>query len=260
MFPIPSDRKLSVVEISRHWSREIQPPASAQELREVIIKAWWCGELTAANSSSRLSVLRGYYLRSAPFVAFAIPDAEEPAQWDTVGEGVIDFVRPLRVPLPNTNLDTWTEANCTPAFNAIAEGWNEDMLSQNGPIALGIVLTSGEFFQWIDACDYKRPTFWSRPAKRTDPENPDDGSMPKIDIGKVEPKTAKSRAAWEALTASWPNGPPANLKTADIHRKVNKWIEKQPRTKYSFIEVSRETVARLLRRKGNGQIGRWAGK
>jgi hypothetical protein len=34
MYPIPSERKLSVVEISKHWSREIEPPASAQELRD----------------------------------------------------------------------------------------------------------------------------------------------------------------------------------------------------------------------------------
>ena len=165
MFPIPSERKLSVVEIAEHWSGEIEPPASAQQLRDVISKAWWCGELIAANGASRLSVLRGYYLRSAHFIAFATPNAEEPAQWEPVGEGVIEFVRPLRVPLPNANPDTWTEANCASAFAAIAERWNEAMISPNAPIFLDIVLTSGEFFQWIDACGYKPPTFWSRQVR-----------------------------------------------------------------------------------------------
>jgi hypothetical protein len=76
MFPIPSGRKLTFVEIAKYWSREVTPPASPQELRDVISKAWWRGELVAANGSSRLSVLRGYYLRSADFIAFVIPGAE----------------------------------------------------------------------------------------------------------------------------------------------------------------------------------------
>lgn len=73
MFPIPSERKLSVVEVAEYWSREIKPPASAQELRDVISKAWWRGELLATNGASRLSVLRGYYARSAKFVALPSP-------------------------------------------------------------------------------------------------------------------------------------------------------------------------------------------
>src|SRR6516162_9482713 len=81
MFPIPSERKLSVVEIAKHWSREIEPPASPQELRDVISKAWWRGELIATDGASRLSVLRGYYSRSAKFIAFAVPNTEEPPQW-----------------------------------------------------------------------------------------------------------------------------------------------------------------------------------
>ena len=82
MFPIPSKRKLSIVEIAKHWSREIEPPASPQELRDVISKAWWRGELIATDGASRLSILRGYYSRSAYFVAFAIPNIEEPPTSD----------------------------------------------------------------------------------------------------------------------------------------------------------------------------------
>ena len=161
MFPIPSEQNLSLVEIADYWSGEIMPPRSAQDLRDVITKAWWSGELTAANSPSRLSVLRGYYLRSANFIAFAIPNSEEPPQWVADDDRVIEFVRPLRVPLPNANPDTWTEANCAPAFDAMAQ-WKEALISPY-PIFLHIVLTSSEFFQWVDACGYKRPTFWSCP-------------------------------------------------------------------------------------------------
>ena len=249
MFPIPSERKLSVVEIAKYWSREITPPASPQELRDVISKAWWRGELIATNGASRLSVLRGYYSRSAHFVAFAVPNIEEPPQWEPVGEGVIEFVRPLRVPLPNADFDTWTDANCAPAFDAIAEQWYEAVISPSAPIFLDIVLTSSEFFEWIDTIGYERPTFWSYALEKSDQPNPTDSTVPRIRISKAEPKRVKSRAAWQAINSLWPDGPPENLKTANIHRKVNGWIEKISRAQYPFTEVSRDTVARLLHRK-----------
>src|SRR5262249_8695830 len=106
---------------------------------------------------------------SAKFIAFAIPNSEEPPQWVADDDGVIEFVRPLRVPLPNANPETWTEANCAPAFDAIAQWWKEDVISPY-PIFLDIVLTSSKFFQWVDACDHKRPTFWSRPPGVTEAE------------------------------------------------------------------------------------------
>ena len=52
MFPIPSGRKLSFVEIAKYWSREISPSASPRELRDAISKAWWRGELVAANGQA----------------------------------------------------------------------------------------------------------------------------------------------------------------------------------------------------------------
>jgi hypothetical protein len=249
MFPIPSERKLSVVEIAKHWSRQIEPPAPAQELRDAISKAWWSGELIAANSPSRLSVLSHYYLRSAKFIAFAVPNTEEPPQWVAGDDGEIEFVRPLRVPLPNANPDTWTEANCAPAFEAIAEQWNEALIfsSQSALIFLDIVLSSSEFFRWIDEIGYERPTFWSDALEKND--QPTDSTVPKIVISKEPPKSEKSSAAWQAINCLWPDGPPKNLQTAEIHRRVNKWITRQPRTKYPFLEVSREVVARLLGRK-----------
>jgi hypothetical protein len=191
MFPIPSERKLSLVAIADYWSGEIMPPRSAQDLRDVISKAWWSGELTATNSAGRLSVLRGYYLRSANFIAFVIPDSEEPPQWVADDDGVIEFVRPLRVPLPNANPDTWTEANCAPAFDAIADQWSEAVISPSAPIFLDIVLTSSEFFEWIETLGYSPPTFWSRAPEKNDQDKLDDSTVPRIPISKEPPNTKK---------------------------------------------------------------------
>jgi hypothetical protein len=145
--------------------------------------------LIATNGASRLDVLRGYYSRSAHFVAFAIPNIEEPPQWQPAGEGVIEFVRPVRVPLPNANPDTWNEANCGPAFDAIADQWNEAVISPSAPIFLDIVLTSSEFFQWIDTIGYRAPIFWSALEKS---DQPTDSTVPKIVIDKEQPETKKA--------------------------------------------------------------------
>jgi hypothetical protein len=188
-------------------------------------------------------------LRSAKFIAFAVPNTEEPPQWVAGDDGEIEFVRPLRVPLPNANPDTWTEANCTPAFEAIAEQWNEALIfsSESALIFLDIVLTSSEFFRWIDEIGCDRPTFWSDALEKND--QPTDHTVPKIVISKEPPQTKKSEAAWQAINSLWPDGPSEDLQTANIHRQVNKWITKQPRTTYPFTKVSREVVARLLGRK-----------
>jgi hypothetical protein len=241
MYPFPSERKLSVVEIAKHWSRQIEPPASAQDLRDVITKAWWSSELIAANGASRLSVLRGYYSRSAKFIAFVVPDMEESPQWMPVDEEVIEFVRPLRVPLPNGNPETWTEADCAPAFDAIAEQWKKAVISPSAPLFVDIVLTSSEFFRWIDELGYERPTFWSNALEGSDQpaddtaqmvdalkksDKPTDSIVPKIVITKEEPKSKKSNAAWHAINSLWHDGPSENLQTAHILRQVNKWISK----------------------------------
>lgn len=159
----------------------------------------------------------------------------------------MEFVRPLRVPLPSADFDTWTDANCAPAFDALAEQWREAVISPSAPLFLDIVLTSREFFQWVDGCGYKHPTFWSDALKESD--RPADHAIPSVVISNERPKSKKSGAAWDAINSVWPDGAPGNLETARIHRQVNKWISNQPRTKYPFTGVSREVIARLLGRK-----------
>lgn len=180
MFPIPSGRKLSFVEIAKYWSREISPSASPQELRDAISKAWWRGELVAANGLSRLSVLRGYYLKSADFIAFVVLGMEEPPQWRSVNDGAVEFVRPLRVPLSNADSKTWTDANCAEAFEAVAEQWNEAIISPSTPIFLDVVLTQTEFLKWIDTYGYKRPTFWGNASEAVDEQQPADNTAQRI--------------------------------------------------------------------------------
>jgi hypothetical protein len=162
------------------------PSASPEELRDVLAIAWWRGELVDAFGSSRLSVLRKYYLRSADFTALAIPTW----QWTSTDHGVIEVVRPLSVPVPNANPDSWTDTNCAPAFAAIAEQWKEVMISP--AVFLDVILTSGGFFQWIELSGYKPPTFWSDERQKDDPANAADATVPRIEITKSSPKRRKA--------------------------------------------------------------------
>jgi hypothetical protein len=166
MFPIPSGRKLSFIEIAKYWSGEITPSVSPKELRDTISKAWWRGELVAENGPSRLNLLRALYLNCADFIAFAIPGMEEPEQWRSLDGGALEFVRPVRVPLPNADPETWTDANCAEAFESIAEAWDEENFRLIAPIVAGIVLTQDEFNQWINEHEYRRPAFWGNAGQR----------------------------------------------------------------------------------------------
>ena len=54
MFPIAKPA-LSFGEISDYWSREISPPASSNELLNILVSAWWLGELRGGSVNSRLN-------------------------------------------------------------------------------------------------------------------------------------------------------------------------------------------------------------
>jgi hypothetical protein len=236
MFPIPPERKLSFAEVANYWSREIDPSASPQELRDLISKAWWRGELIAANGLSRLSVLRSYYSRSAPFIAFVIPDAEEPPQWSPADDGAIEFIRPLRVPLPNADSSTWTDDNCAPAFEAIAEQWQEAVISPSAPLFLDVVLTSREFFQWIDKSRYHRPTFWSSALKDEFSGKPSDSTVPTIagtstNVGNLPPRKRAKKVQYdihravEALTKQHGKFPLDGMPVKERDKVICKWLE-----------------------------------
>ena len=57
MFPIGKS-KLSLREIANYWAREIQPPASRNELLELLEGAWWRGQIHGDSVKSRLDLLK----------------------------------------------------------------------------------------------------------------------------------------------------------------------------------------------------------
>jgi hypothetical protein len=167
MFPIPSGRNLSFIEIGKYWSRDGSSFASSEELRITLSKAWWRGELAAENGPSRLNLLRAIYSTCQDFIAFIIPEKTEPPRTRLLDDGVVEVFRRVRVAIPNSDYDTWTEADCAKAFEVIADAWDEELFHLTAPLVMGVVLTQDEFNQWITEFKYGRPTFWSNARQQT---------------------------------------------------------------------------------------------
>jgi hypothetical protein len=62
MIPTSED-PLSLLRIADYWSRQI--PYSARELLQLLVSAWWRGEIVGESAASRLVLLRGMF-KSTP--------------------------------------------------------------------------------------------------------------------------------------------------------------------------------------------------
>jgi hypothetical protein len=216
MFPIPSGRNLSFIEIGKYWSRDKSSYASSEELRITLSKAWWRGELVAENGPSRLNLLRALYSICADFLAFIIPNETEPPQTRPLDNGLVEVFR-RRVPLPNSDPNTWTEAHCVEAFEAIADVWDEELFHLTAPIVMGVVLTQDEFNQWINKLKYQCPNFWGNAGRR-----PMDKT---VRPERTKPVQYQIEKAVEALSKEHGGKfPPDSMPVFERDRLITEWL------------------------------------
>jgi hypothetical protein len=174
MFPITTD-KLSLFKIADYWSREIQPPASRDELLALLEGAWWRGEISGDSATTRLQFLKNMFKLipkcDAPRIVFvAGGEAGPPTYFELPNGSVSVDVRP-RVPVPSTDTDTWNEDSCAEAFQALA-GIEEPSSKHYWEFSPGIdfiELTRDEFIQWLGVRGIDIPTFWGRLGDTTTP-------------------------------------------------------------------------------------------
>jgi hypothetical protein len=222
MFPIPSGRKLSLIEIARYWSREIRPSASPEELRLALGTAWWRGELVTANSPSRLNLLRTLYLRCADYIASVIPDMPEPPTTRLLDDGDVEVFRRVKILLPNGDPDTWTEASCVEAFEVIAEKWDEKFFSLIAPVVSGIVLSRSDFIRWTEKYRYRRPTFWGDTSEKESEQRP---SSTATRSKRTKPVQYQIQKAVEALAKEYGGKfPPNDMSVFERDRLVTEWL------------------------------------
>jgi hypothetical protein len=256
MFPISSGQT-RFIDIANYWSGEIKPRVPPRTLRDTLIKAWWRGELVAANEPSRVHLLRGLHSKCADHIAFVIPGAPEPPCSRALDDGGVEVFRLVRVPLLDAQSDTWTDANCTEAFSAIAEAWDEELFSLLAHDVLFIPLTRSEFIQWAEKCG-NRPTFRGRASEDEDWQRPTNEAVARkaIEGGRyaLPEGPRKGRAAADArrvLLERWgQEGPPCSWSIRKITDDAYKYRRKLPETKdypvtadSGFSEI---TVRRVL--------------
>jgi hypothetical protein len=161
IFPISSEYRLSFLDVANYWSREIRPRFAPAEVLNELAKAWWRGDLVAAGGASRVDVLTVLYRLYSDCIVFDMPDNASRPEIRELPDGSAKIVL-CRVPLPNSNPDSWEDLACTKAFEAVAEFWDQDSFPLARPIVDGLEVTEKEFTRWIEAEKKPRPIFWAR--------------------------------------------------------------------------------------------------
>jgi hypothetical protein len=201
MFPI-SKEKLILRDIANYWSREIRPPATADELLNLMVRAWWLGELVG-DTSPRVELLKKMAAKrnkedELTNLVFVTPDEVELPTTKELPGGIteVDF-RP-RVPVPSTAMEAWDDALCEDAFSVLAsdEVSHTDHYLEWGVLIQWIALSRTEFMNWLALRSYPLPTFWgtagsiaakaTRPATlhRYEPAEPDSTATPPATLRK----------------------------------------------------------------------------
>jgi hypothetical protein len=172
VYPIPAKQKLFLLDIANHWSREIEPRMKLSEVLDGLVKAWWRGDLKAANGPSRPEMLWALYKDYQDRIAFIVPGLEEPSSSTALPDGGVAVFRLWTVPLPNTQPNLWDDTNCAEAFEAVAEAWDYQQFEIVALSVFWIQLTVAEFMSWIDESPYPAPTFWQIAEERDEAKGP----------------------------------------------------------------------------------------
>jgi len=161
MFPIGKS-KLSLREIANYWAREIQPPASRNELLQKLEAAWWLGQIRGDSVKSRLDLLKhmlAMYDGDDARIVFLVENFEEP-QPKQLPDGSVRVDVRHRIYLPSRDKNTWDESNCEDTFQSLAQTSSTESYPEMTPGLAWIELTFEEFTNWLLAEGYAKTKFW----------------------------------------------------------------------------------------------------
>jgi hypothetical protein len=161
VFAISGTRKLNFMEIADYLSREPQVLMSFREILHELICAWWRGEFPELDGPTRSEVLRHIYRRRKGFVAFRVPGKPTMKRISYLPDGGVLLIRPVEVPLPNTDPTSWNDRNCSAAYDALADGWGYFQDDPIEPVVGGIGLARSVFIDWLKSRGATMlPRFW----------------------------------------------------------------------------------------------------
>jgi hypothetical protein len=244
MIPISED-PLSLLRIADYWSRQI--PYSARELLQLLVSAWWRGEIVGESAASRLVLLRGMFKSTSNRDLIFLVAGEEGLPKITARahgidpDGIVEVDARPTITVPSADLSSWTEESCIEAFCALAKASLFDDYPRWAPPLWAIELAHTEFMTWVSRRGFDRPTFWSGTTVAAEEKSNEslgvrDGNTK---TGKARgPKPFKRQTVEKAMEADINSG----RKSAN---DLNGMLEKELAAKY---ECSR-SVARDARNK-----------
>ena len=196
IFPI-SKSKLPLHEISDYWSREIRPPASQNELYALLEQAWWLGEIQ--GGVARLEILKRMFKsmrhRDDLGIVFVVDGDPAPPNEELPDGGVrVDIRYP--VPVPSLDTDSWDDANCADAFDALAQTPSTESYQEMGISLRYIELAYAEFVGWLRGRGFPVPSFWKptleKPKRGRPPTYDWEGVKAKLDTYVAEKGPVKT--------------------------------------------------------------------
>ena len=176
MFPVAADR-LSMSQIADFWASEIATgDVKLRERREVnirdlLVSAWWRGELVGATRRTRLDFLKSLYVTFDDEITFVLPGKGHRAIKKQEGSTRI------WVTVPSVDLDAWTVETCEVAFGTLATKWKRLRGNPDAdPVIEATEPTTGyralaweiesfellreEFLDWAASKRFELPKFW----------------------------------------------------------------------------------------------------
>ncbi len=161
MFPAPDKTDLSIRDIADYWSRETH--ATELELRDVIVRAWWGGNLQNPAGTPRLEALKILFEeRREDWITFVLDSVDSPPVETERDDGGVEVDLRLRVPLPNNTPEAWTDANCADAFDVLSREWTADMCKDLVVGLLATTVARVDFMDWIERSNFAAPKFWGQ--------------------------------------------------------------------------------------------------
>jgi hypothetical protein len=161
MFPITKP-ELSFGEISEYWAPELR--WSRDMVQALLEGAWWLGEISSGSTTNRLELLKRLFkwMRNceSPAIIFVTPESAPPPETKELPNGHLAVDLRPRVFVPSEDVDTWREASCIPAFQALAEKPSLQHYPEWSPGFHAMKLTRDEFSIAVRGFPY--PAFWKR--------------------------------------------------------------------------------------------------
>ena len=234
MFPIGKS-KLSLREIANYWAREIQPPASRNELLQKLEAAWWLGQIRGDSVKSRLDLLKhmlAMYDGDDARIVFLVENFEEP-QPKQLPDGSVRVDVRHRIYLPSRDKNTWDESNCEDTFQSLAQTSSTESYPEMTPGLAWIELTFEEFTNWLLAEGYAKTKFW-KPLPATNQLKRAKRGGPSIE------------RAQRAIEMLFSDGVPdqALLPNKTLYGRVGEWLKTS-----GLSKVSNDTILRAAGRR-----------